>query len=190
MIRVKTNIPIVNANILRKLEILQNREYLLRPVCFDVIVLMTDRIHKQGKKQDGTPIGTYSSTYLRFRQDKHRRTSDPMMIVSLTRQLENDWSVIATPKGYAIGFKNEFNKLKAKVVEEGATPHTVKAHTRTLKTVTGRGRNKKVEIKAVPVKAYQNKGWIGHGTIFRMTETEQEFATKRFKELIADALNS
>ena len=35
----------------------------------------------------------------------------------MTRQLENDWSVIATDQGYGIGFKNPFNFDKARWVE-------------------------------------------------------------------------
>jgi hypothetical protein len=50
---------------------------------------------------------------------KYNRTSDTKIIVSLTRQLENDWSVIATQKGYGIGFKNEFNLQKLRWVEQG-----------------------------------------------------------------------
>lgn len=50
---------------------------------------------------------------------KYNRTADTKVIVSLTRQLENDWSVIATPKGYGIGFKNPFNLQKMRWVEEG-----------------------------------------------------------------------
>jgi hypothetical protein len=33
--------------------------------------------------------------------------------------LENDWSVIATDRGYGIGFKNSLNLQKARWVEKG-----------------------------------------------------------------------
>lgn len=47
------------------------------------------------------------------------RSSDTKVIVSLTRQLENDWAVLATPNnGYGIGFNNPFNTQKARWVEE------------------------------------------------------------------------
>lgn len=49
----------------------------------------------------------------------YNRTNDTKIIVSLTRQLENDWSVIATDNGYGVGFKNSFNLQKARWVEEG-----------------------------------------------------------------------
>lgn len=116
-IKVNTNIAEVNASIQRKLDKIKDKEYLLRPVCFDLLELMKTRIHEQGKKADGSAIGTYSVHYLRERQKKYKRSSDTKIIVSLTRQLENDWSVIATEKGYGIGFKNAFNLDKARWVE-------------------------------------------------------------------------
>lgn len=117
-IKVRTNIKIVSERIKKKLEILKDREYLLRPVAFDMIDLMTKRIHVDGKDSSDTEIGTYSSNYLKQRQRKYNRTSDSKIIVSLTRQLENDWNVIATEKGYGVGFLNSFNLQKARWVEE------------------------------------------------------------------------
>jgi hypothetical protein len=116
-IKVNTNIAEVSARISAKLEKLKDKEYLLRPVCFDLIELMKIRIHEKGRDKYNSAIGTYSSGYLRYRQKHHQRSNDTQIIVSLTRQLENDWSVIATPKGYGIGFKNVFNLKKARWVE-------------------------------------------------------------------------
>lgn len=118
-ITIKSNIKLVTAKIADRLKKLENKEYLLRPVAFDVIDLMTDRIHNKGMDSSDSPIGTYSSDYLRERQIKYKRDGDPKVVVSLTRQLENDWSVIATQKGYGIGFLNQFNLQKARWVEEG-----------------------------------------------------------------------
>jgi len=47
----------------------------------------------------------------------YHRSSDTKIIVSLTRQLENDWAVVATTNGYGIGFNNPFNRDKARWVE-------------------------------------------------------------------------
>ena len=49
---------------------------------------------------------------------KYNRGADSKIIVSLTRQLENDWSVIATDDGYGIGFLNALNFQKARWVEQ------------------------------------------------------------------------
>lgn len=48
----------------------------------------------------------------------YNRSNDTKIIVSLTRQLENDWNVIALENGYGIGFLNQFNAQKAQWVEE------------------------------------------------------------------------
>lgn len=118
-INIKTNLTEVGDRLVEKLKKLQDREYLLRPVCVDLIDLMTKRIHIDGKASDGGDIGTYSHGYLKQRQRKpYNRTSDSKIIVSLTRQLENDWSLIATKTGYGIGFKNSFNMKKARWVEQ------------------------------------------------------------------------
>lgn len=117
MINVKINIKPIADIIQQKLDRLKDKEYLLRPVAFDCIDLMTNRIHIKGIASDGNKIGTYSLPYLRYVRPKFNRSKDAAIIVSLTRQLENDWSVISTDKGYGIGFKNIFNYKKARYVE-------------------------------------------------------------------------
>lgn len=107
----------VSGRIKQQLEKLKNKDYLLRPVATEVIPLMTERIHHKGIASDGSQIGTYSNSYLRLRQRKYKRDASNKVIVSLTRQLENNWSVIATQGGYGIGFTNPFNLQKARWVE-------------------------------------------------------------------------
>lgn len=114
---IKSNIKVVSGRIKQQLEKLKNKDYLLRPVAIEVIPMMTERIHQKGEAADGNQIGTYSNSYLRLRQTKYKRDSSNKVIVSLTRQLENNWSVIATPSGYGIGFINPFNLQKARWVE-------------------------------------------------------------------------
>lgn len=116
---IKSNIKVVTGRIKQQLEQLKNKEYLLRPVAIEVIPLMTERIHQKGESTDGGQIGNYSSAYLQLRQRKYKRDASSKVIVSLTRQLENNWSVIATQSGYGIGFTNPFNLQKARWVEGG-----------------------------------------------------------------------
>jgi hypothetical protein len=117
-ILVKTNLSEVVGKVAGKIKQATSAEYLLRPICFDVIELMTKRIHIEARAADGGKIGTYSKGYLKLREEKYNRGKDKQVIVSLTRQLENDWSVIATQKGYGVGFLNEFNLKKARWVEK------------------------------------------------------------------------
>lgn len=117
MITIKTNIGEVSERIKNKLAKLLEKEF-VRPVAFDVIDLMTRRIHVEGKDASESQIGNYSPSYLQLRQKNFKRSADTKIIVSLTRQLENDWSVIATEKGYGIGFLNSHNLDKARWVEQ------------------------------------------------------------------------
>lgn len=117
-ITIKTNISQVTAVIQGKLNKLRDREYLLRPVAFGVLDLITKRIHIDGIASDGNQIGTYSSGYLRGLRKQNNRGDSSRVIISLTRQLENNYAVIATgPKGYGIGFLNPFNFQKSYWVE-------------------------------------------------------------------------
>lgn len=117
MIQIRTNIKLVSGRIKQSLEQLKNKEYVLRPVATEVITLMTERIHQKGEASDNTQIGTYSNSYLKLRQKRYKRDASNKVIVSLTRQLENNWAVIATQNGYGIGFLNPFNEQKARWVE-------------------------------------------------------------------------
>lgn len=114
---IKSNIKVVTGRIKQQLEQLKNKEYLLRPVAIEIIPMMTERIHQKGQASDGGQIGTYNNAYLRLRQSKYKRDASNKVIVSLTRQLESNWSVIATQSGYGIGFTNPFNLQKARWVE-------------------------------------------------------------------------
>lgn len=49
---------------------------------------------------------------------RYNRTADTKVIISLTRQMENDFSVIATEKGQGLGYKNIENARKVGYVEE------------------------------------------------------------------------
>lgn len=182
-IKVKTNLNAVSANLARKIAVLKDKEYLLRPLCFDIIDLMTKRIHIDGKDSTGSQIGTYSKGYMAIRtggfenskrvtrgknkgkikdagtftkgtgkslsRPMYNRSSDTKVIVSLTRQLENDWAVIARPRGYGVGFLNALNFQKAGWVEE----------------------------------TYDKR-------IFHLTTEEKEFAQKRIQGLVKNALES
>lgn len=118
MVAVNIDLSQLNTTLKAALEKLIDPQYLLRPVCLDLVDLMTKRIHSDGNDSTDAPIGNYNKQYLRQRELHYQRSSDPKIIVSLTRQLENDWSVLATDSGgYGVGFKNSFNYQKARWVE-------------------------------------------------------------------------
>lgn len=115
---IKTNLNQVLSNLGQSFSTIMDKNYLLRPVAIEVLPMMTERIHKEGKASDGGQIGTYSNSYLKYARAKAGRGEDPKVIVSLTRQLENNWSVLETTNGYGIGFTNPFNADKLRWVEE------------------------------------------------------------------------
>lgn len=136
MATINSNIGEVTDAIRAKLAKLSDKEYIPRVLSFDLIDLMTKRIHIEGKSSTETVIGNYNKSYLSLRQRKFSRSSDPKIIVSLTRQLENDWSVIATEKGYGIGFLNPFNFQKARWVESNKSVKIFSLSPGELKYVT------------------------------------------------------
>ena len=48
---------------------------------------------------------------------RYNRTADTKVVASLTRQMENDFKVIATEEGYGLGYSNPENFKKAGYVE-------------------------------------------------------------------------
>lgn len=118
-INITSNFEDALAPTLEQLKKIRDTEYLLRPVAQEQIRLMHTRIHEDGKASDGGQIGTYNSEYLKLRQKKYKRKADNKVIVSLTRQLENDYAVVATgANSYGVGFNNAFNLQKMRWVEE------------------------------------------------------------------------
>ena len=91
---------------------------MLRAVSLSMLPIVHDRIHIEGKAADGAGIGTYSKTYLKYTRPKNNRSNDPKVILSLTRQMENDFSVVATSGKYGLGFKNDLNFDKATWAEQ------------------------------------------------------------------------
>lgn len=86
---------------------------------------MAVRVHQRGEDSDNAPIGTYSENYMKVRTGKwkykgvrYNRTASTDVVLSLTRQMENDLSVIALPDGYGVGYKNPDNYRKSQEVQD------------------------------------------------------------------------
>lgn len=92
---------------------------LMRIMAFNILALMKLRIFTQGRKADGNAIGEYSDKYLQVRQKQYNRTGDRKIILSLTRQMENDLKVDKLPNGeWGIGLSNAANDAKADANEQ------------------------------------------------------------------------
>lgn len=115
-------------------ELVSPQGELFREVALDLIPMIHDRIHQKGLAADGSEIGIYSDSYMRVRtgevnrranasniktrkefstKPKYNRSSDPQVILSLTRQMENDYAVLPGEVGWGIGFNNPHNFDKA-----------------------------------------------------------------------------
>ena len=64
------NIPFVIGNILAKFRELDNPETVSRAAAIALMPELRHRIHVEGKKTDGSAIGTYSNSYLKLRQSR------------------------------------------------------------------------------------------------------------------------
>ena len=73
---------------------------------------ITRGVNKGQQKDSGKSLRTGVA------RSKYNRTSDTKVILSLTRQMEQDLSIIATETGYGIGYLNPFNYQKAIWCEE------------------------------------------------------------------------
>jgi hypothetical protein len=118
-----------------------------REVAVNLLPVVHDRIHQDGKDASGNQIGTYSKGYLAIRsgtfknsetnkkgknkgakknagtttkgdnigseRTNYNRGSDTTVILSLTKLMEDDFSVQETQLGYGLGYNNPLNYQKA-----------------------------------------------------------------------------
>lgn len=115
--QITSNIPFVVGNILAAFKQLDNPETVSRAAALAVLPELRNRIHVEGKRTDGGEIGSYSNSYLKIRE-KFNRGNSREVILSLTRQLENGYTLKATEKGYTIGNISPGNDVKIEHLTE------------------------------------------------------------------------
>lgn len=125
-IKVQSNASVVFANLQKKVDNAlspKQIDALMRELAVTTAGTMRERIHEQGKDANGSNIGVYSVDYMKIRA-KNNRTSDKKVILSLTRQMESDFTLgvnntepTKLPNGYGIGWKNQLNADKAGYLE-------------------------------------------------------------------------
>lgn len=131
-----------------------------------MLPIIAARIHMQGLNSNSKPIGTYSASYMKYRAKKGYASQGSAVKLSLTRAMQNDWSIIpVSNNSWGLGYKNQFNFMKSEYLEKGRKAVNVTAHTRKVKVKGG-------QVKEVKVKGYAMKGWSGYGTIFAHTAEE------------------
>lgn len=112
----KSNIGEVIDKVIANMDKLSN-DKISRAVSVSMLGIVRHRIHQEGRGADGNRIGTYSPEYMKYRL-AHGRTSDNMVVSSLTTQQENDFSVQPTDSGqWGLGYTNNYDYAKARFVE-------------------------------------------------------------------------
>jgi hypothetical protein len=115
--QITDNIPFVIGTMLAKFRELQSPEVVSRAAALAVLPEMRERIHVKGLKTNGQEIGTYSSSYMKVRE-RFNRTADTSVVASLTRMLENGYTLKPSENGYTIGNTSEYNDEKIKHLTE------------------------------------------------------------------------
>ena len=100
--------------IIEGVQSLQDTDTLLREVAFAMLPLTKNRIHVEGQRATGAPIGDYNTKYLKLRVMKYNRNADRDIIFSLTGAMENNYKVIAiSDTEYGLGFDNPLDADKS-----------------------------------------------------------------------------
>lgn len=119
MLSISSNIQQVLGPLLAQIEFLTKTD-VMRSAALGLLPVVHDRIHVEGKAADDSLISEtgYSSSYLKYTRKKNNRTTENKVILSLTRQMENDFSVVSNEAGeFGLGFKNIENFKKAQYCE-------------------------------------------------------------------------
>lgn len=116
---ISSNISEVLGSLVARIDEAIKPENFTRVVATGIISTVHNRIHIQGKAADGSPIGSYENNYLRLRERKYGRLEGKKVVLSLTRQMEDDFSAVVTQDGtWGLGFKNPLNTDKSRWVQE------------------------------------------------------------------------
>jgi hypothetical protein len=183
MLSITSNLKDVTSSLIGRLKAVADpngevRDKMLRTIAFDTAANMKVRIHQDGKNSEDTAIGEYSNSYIKIRE-KNRRGTDKKVILSLTRQMENDYGIVGGngATGYSLGFKNPDNANKLDWLQNGTKSATVKEHTRTLNG------------KSYKVSSHTRKGRTGYGDVYKPTDLEVAHMRVVAEQFITDILN-
>lgn len=113
---IRSNMPAILNTISTKLSSIQV-DQMTRIQASTLLAMLRVRIHQDGLDSQGNPIGTYSPSYIKYRSG-HKRGTDPRVILSLTRSMENSMELYPIENGTGIGFSTRENWQKAKWCEQ------------------------------------------------------------------------
>lgn len=124
MLKLTSNLTSVTSSLIGKLKAITEenaptRDQMLRTIALDTAASVKQRIHVEGKNSKGESLGEYTNAYMKKRKENNRG-ANKQVIFSLTRQMENDFGIVAGngATGYGLGFKNQLNAQKAEWLQE------------------------------------------------------------------------
>lgn len=148
MLKLTSNLTSVTSSIIGKLKAITEenaptRDQMLRTIALDTVASVKQRIHVEGKNSKGESLGEYTNAYMKKRKENNRG-ANKQVIFSLTRQMENDFGIVAGngATGYGLGFKNQLNAQKADWLQNGYANSNVKQHTRIINKKSSKSINK------------------------------------------------
>jgi hypothetical protein len=113
-----SNIYQVIGDLVTSINALEYAETVSRAAAAAVMPELRERIHERGEKPDGSPIGTYSEKYEALREKKYNRTEGDKVVLSLTSNLEQSYTLAAQDNGYTIGVLGDLNAKKIEWLTE------------------------------------------------------------------------
>ena len=96
------------------------KDKLLRNVAQTALVVLQDRVFTDqgGRKTDGTPIGTYTPQYLKFRAKEYKKTNRQINL-NATGDMFRRLDIYPDGESYTVGWGNsDFDAQKARWNEE------------------------------------------------------------------------
>ena len=108
----------VHKNIIAELDNLIDTDQAERAALITVLAFYKDRIFVEGKDANGRLTKTYTKKYIKVRAINNRG-SNPKKIFSLTRQLENDLTLLAGSLSFGCNNPHNYDKTQWLQAMEG-----------------------------------------------------------------------
>jgi hypothetical protein len=101
-----------------QLESVKDTEQIAAEAALSLLAQIKRRIFQEGLNSANQPIGTYSDSYIEFRMDQYNWGPSDDVILELTGQMREDFTVGNSTEGYGLGFQNPFNAEKLAANEQ------------------------------------------------------------------------
>jgi hypothetical protein len=103
-------------------QVLLNKEQLLRPILLSLLAWQRKRIFQDGTKSDGTAIGTYSASYIKYQRMQRNWGSSSRVILALTEALRHDYKIYKVGSRIGLGVSDKKNWKKIVMNEKRYGP--------------------------------------------------------------------